>query len=70
VATRNQVAAKFARNLFGNKTKIHRLEERISNLDALPAQSRPRVDEKAQTLTCSERVGNSSQMARCEAQLN
>jgi YD repeat-containing protein len=56
MADRNQVATKFDCNLFGNRIKIHRPEEIISNLDALPAQSRPRVGEKAQPVTFCERL--------------
>jgi hypothetical protein len=70
VAARNRVAAKFDCNLFEKTIKIHRTEEIISNLDALPEQSRLRVDEKAQQVTLCKRMGNAPQMARCEAQLN
>jgi hypothetical protein len=56
VAARNQFAAKFDCNLFGNRTVVHRVEEIISNLDALPAQSPPRVGEKAQTVSFREQV--------------
>jgi hypothetical protein len=54
VAARNQVADKFDCNLFGNRTRIHRLQERLSKLDALPSTSLPRVVEKAWPLTCCE----------------